>query len=399
MRENHIRILCRVLKVDLVYEASDGTLTAFFENTAESPLMQSANLRRILREGAEQQEAPFLRKNKYDGYFAAIRADGGFLYMGPMHHLRLNAAQRRQMFRSYGIETDGIPIRTIFTLPEMRDMILLTNTVLENNSLENEELLQLNRIINRNDLAVKQEQTRQLLAEEEENDDSAFRHSYHEEQLLMQAIREGRAADAVRLAERMDGDAGRLSREDIRHHLNLAIVGIALCARAAIDGGVSPETAYRLSGYYIKKCDEAQDTAHILHHRNRAIEELAGRVAEKLQKPRTSGYVEKSKDYVRKHYREKIYLEDIAETIGVSPTYLSRLFKKETGTCLQDFINAERVFRAANLLLYSDLPLPEIAHYVGFPNQSYMGKIFKKLKNMTPRAYRDAFANREAEQV
>lgn len=397
MRENHIRILCRVLKVDMVYEAADGTLTAFFDNIAESPLMQSANLRRILREGTAAQTAPFLRKNDFDSYFAGIAADGGFLFMGPMPHQRLNSMQRRQMYKSYGIASDGAPIRTVFTLPEIRDMILLTNTVLENNSLENEELLQLNRIINRNDLAVKQEQTQQLLAEEEENDDSAFRHSYHDEQLLMQAIREGRATDAVRLAERMDGDAGRLSREDLRHRLNLAIVGIALCARAAIDGGISPETAYRLSGYYIKKCDEAQDPAHMLHHRNRAIEELAGRVAEKLQKPRASGYVEKSRDYVRKHYREKIYLEDIAASIGVSPTYLSRLFKKETGTCLQDFINEERVFRAANLLLYSDLPLPEIAHYVGFPNQSYMGKIFKKLKNMTPRAYRDAFANREAD--
>ena len=399
MRENHVRILCRVLKVDLVFEASDGSLTAFCENTLESPLMQSPNLRRILREGTQAQSAPFLRKNPYDCYFAGIRAEGGFLYMGPMCHQRLNEVRRREMYRSYHIESGGTPGAPIFTLPEIRDMILLTNTVLENASLENEELLQLNRIINRNDLADKQEQTRQVLREEEENDDYAFRHSYHDEQLLMQAIREGRAEDAVRLAERMDGDAGRLSREDVRHRLNLAIVGIALCARAAIEGGVAPETAYRLSGYYINKCDEAQDPAHILHHRNRAIEELTGRVAEKLQKPRTSGYVDKCRDYVRKHYREKIYLEDIAASIGVSPTYLSRLFKKETGTCLQDFINEERVFRAANLLLYSDLPLPEIAHYVGFPNQSYMGKIFKKLKNMTPRAYRDAFANREAEQA
>ena len=174
-------------------------------------------------------------------------------------------------------------------------------------------------------------------------------------------------------------------------------MGIALAARAAIDGGVSPETAYRLSGYYIKKCDEAQDPAHMLHHRNRALEELTVRVAEKLNKPRTSGYVEQCRDYIRKHYREKIYLEDAAESIGISPTYLSHLFKKETGTCFQDFINEERVFRAANLLIYSDLSLPDIAHYVGFPNQSYMGKMFKKYKGMTPRTYRDANASRESD--
>ena len=399
MRENHVRILCRVLKVDLVYEASDGTLTAFFENTLESPLMQSAPLRQLLKEGAEAQSAPFLRKNPHDCYFAAIRAEDGFLFMGPMCHQRLSESKRKQMLRAYHIETGGNLGMPVFSLPEMRDMILLTNTVLENNSLENEELLELNRIINRNDTQVKQEQTRQVLKEEEENDEFAFRHSYRDEQLLMQAIREGRVQDAVHLAERMDSDAGRLSREEVRHRRNLAIVGIAICARAAIEGGIAPESAYRISGYYISKCDDAQDPAHMLHYRNRAIEELTGRVAEKLQKPRSSSYVDKCRDYVRKHYREKISLDEIAEAVGISPTYLSRLFRKETGVCLQDFINEVRVTRAAELLRYSAKSLPEIAYYVGFPNQSYLGKIFKKYKNMTPRAYRDAYSGREAEQI
>lgn len=389
MRENHVRILCSVLKVDMVYEAADGSLTAFFDTIDDSPLMRSAELRQLIRNGTASQTAPFLHRSSYDCYFAGIRAENGFLYMGPMCHQRLSAARRRQMNHSYGIDNEGLRVLPVFTLPEMRNMILLTNTVLENASLENEELLQLNRLINHSEQASRREQLRFVLNEEQENDDSAYRHSYHEEQLLMQAIREGRAADAVRLAESMDRDSGRLSREDVRHRRNLAIIGISLCARAAIDGGVSPESAYRLSGYYIQKCDEAQDPAHMLHHRNRAIEELAGRVAEKLDRPRISSHVERCKDYVRKHYREKIYLEDIADSLDLSPSYLSKLFKKETGECLQDFINEERVFRAANLLIYSDLSLSEIAEYVRFPNQSYFGKIFKKCKGMTPKEYRD----------
>ena len=395
MRENRVRILCSVLKVDLVYEAEDGALTPFFD-LVDSPLLHASELRRSLRESAAAQSAPLLQKDEFDCYYGCLRADGGFLMMGPMPHQRLGASRRKQMFRHYGIDEEGVRVLRVFTLPEIRDMILLTNTVLENASLENEELLQLNRIISHDQRQVHREQVRQLLKEEEENDDDAVRHGYREEQMLMQAIREGRAADAVRLAESMDDDSGRLSGDYLRHRRNLAIIGVALCARAAIDGGVSPETAYRISGYYINKCDAAQDPAHMLHHRNRAIEELAGRVAEKLNRPRGSGYVERCKDYVRKHYREKIYLDDVAEELGISPTYLSRLFRKETGSCLQDFINAERVFRAANLLLYSELALPEIAIYVGFPNQSYFGKIFKQHKGMTPKAFRDRYQNAEA---
>ena len=96
-----------------------------------------------------------------------------------------------------------------------------------------------------------------------------------------------------------------------------------------------------------------------------------------------------------KHYREKIYLEDIAENLGVSSTYLSRLFRKETGICLQDYITEFRVERAANLLIYSNESLPRIAEYVNFPSQSYFGKVFKKYKQMTPRKYRELHKPRE----
>lgn len=52
----------------------------------------------------------------------------------------------------------------------------------------------------------------------------------------------------------------------------MAIIGIALCSRAVIEGDLHPEEGYRLSGYYIQKCDNTQDPAHLLHYRNRAIE-------------------------------------------------------------------------------------------------------------------------------
>ena len=395
MAENHIRILCSVIKVDLVYEAPDGSLVAFFDSIQDSPLMQCARIRDALRPGIAGQRAPFLLREKDGVYFAALHAGEGFLYMGPMCSERLSASKRRQMYSFYGIEYEEARLLPCFTLPEIRNMILLTNSALKNGKLENEELMQLNQLISLSERGIRTDQVQFVLKEEAENDDASYRHSYHEEQLLMQAIREGRTEDAIRLAESMDRDSGRLSRTEVSHRRNLAIIGISLCARAAIDGGISPEEGYRLSGYYIQKCDSSQDPAHLLHYRNRAIEELTVRVKQKLEKPRTSSHVERAKDYVRKHYREKIYLDDIADSIGISPTHLSKLFKKETGQCLQDYINEERVFRAANLLMYSELSLMAIAEYVHFPSQSYFGKIFKQFKGVSPRIFRDQYRARE----
>lgn len=395
MRENHIRILCSVLKVDLVFEKQDGTRAAFFDNTARSPLMQSDYLRRTLRDGIEGQNTPFLLKGSYDCYYACLRAEGGLMYMGPMCHERLGPVKRRQMLRVHGIEANDPPAMPTFTLSEMRNMVLLVNSALENATLENEELLQLNRLINEADRNYQQEQAQFMMKEEAEDDSDAWRHSYEEEQLLLQAVREGRAEGAVRLAEGMDRDTGRLSSDNLGHWHNLAIVGITLCSRAAIVGGVSPRSAYRISGYYIQKCDTAQDAAHLLHYRNRAIEELAGRVDEKLHHSHTFNHVERCKNYIRNHCREKLSLDEVAAVVKLSPFYLSKLFKQETGMCFQDYVNQERVNRAADLLLFSDLSLPEIAHYVHFPNQSYFGKIFKKVKGISPGSYRDRYKNRE----
>lgn len=396
MQESSIQILSRVIKVEMVYERTDGSLVPFFDAVSESPLMQSQGLRDIMRMGTAGQAEPFLRRDSYDCFFAGLRVGDGCLYMGPMPHESLSAARRRQMFRAYGIETDSSRVLPVFTLPEIRDMILLTNAVLGNTNLENEDLLRINRIVSLNETQNRQEQTLFLLKEEEENDASSYRHSYHEEQLLLNAVREGRAQDAIRLSESLDRDSGRLAKQTSAHHRNLAIVGITLCSRAAIEGGIPPETAYRLSGYYIRKCDEAQDSAHMLLYRNHAIEDLCQRVTEKTGSACGSNYLERARDYVRRHYREKIYLEDVAGNLGISPGYLSRLFKNESGQCLQDFINEERVYRASNLLVYSDFSLSEIAAYVGFPNQSYFGKIFRRFRNMTPKSYRDSHRAAEA---
>ena len=164
-----------------------------------------------------------------------------------------------------------------------------------------------------------------------------------------------------------------------------------MCARAAIEGGVMPAVAYRLSGFYINKSTACKDVTQILIYRNHAIEELAKRVREKKEKRRTSSYTEQCRDYVYRHYREKIYLEDIADTLGISGSYLSRLFKKETGSSLQDFVNDVRVEKAVNLLVYSEETLPRIAEYVNFPSQSYFGKVFKERMGMTPKQYREVY--------
>jgi YesN/AraC family two-component response regulator len=234
------------------------------------------------------------------------------------------------------------------------------------------------------------------ISDDQNTDEYIYKHTYQEEELVVKAIMDGNAADAVRISERLDRDSGRLGDSDLQHRKLNAVVAITVCSRAAIRAGVSPIIAYKISGFYINKCDNANDTAHMLHYRNRAIEDLCTQVTEAHEKQRSGSYVRRCMDYVGKNYRYKIYLEDIAESMGISPSYLSRLFHSETGEKLQDYISRIRVMRSIELLLYSEMSLSEIAEYVGFPNQSYFGKMFRKYMSTTPRIYRDIYKVAEA---
>ena len=396
MEERQGRVLCGVLEADLVLETQEGT-KAWFESTQDSPLLQAPALRESLKRGLK--EGTYVWKGDFGEFYAAYPVREGTLYLGPLCSQRLRSADSRRFYQSFQIDPDGARILPGLAPAQIRDRIFLMLYFLQNAGDLCVDARQMEGAIQgqlQGEMkALQEEQISFVLQEEEENDALARRHSYQEEQLLMAAVREGRGEDVIPLMEDMDRDEGRLSGEDLHHFRNLAIIGISLCSRAAIEGGLSPEVAYRVSGFYIQKCDRATQIASCLAYRNEAVKTLAGRVREELERPVGSSYVEQFKDYVRKHYREKILLEEVAGGLGVSAGYLSRLFKKETGTNIQEYINEERVYRASNLLLYSDLSLAEIAQYVHFPTQSYFGQVFKRYKGMTPRAFRSRFRTRE----
>ena len=383
-----LRRLCDVARVDMVVESAEHGLKPLRGGVSGNPVCQCAALRDALSSGAAAQTAPFLLKDEFECCFAAIATAGGTLYVGPMF-AALEPGVIAAYCQRYSLPREAAPTIRRFTLPEIRDIVLLANDLAGNPPVSQERLIFTNGAIPDEVERDPSEYARLMLIEEAQDDDSeTYRHGYYEEQQLMQAIREGRVEDAIRQAERMDTDAGRFSEQALGHWRNLAVIGITLCSRAAIEGGVLPETAYRISGDYIHRCDSANDAASLLYCRNQAIETLALRVREKLNRNRYSGYVASCKDYVRRHYREKLYLADIASYLDISPNYLSRVFHRETGERLQDYIIRTRVTRAANMLVYTDQSLSEISEYVRFPSQSYFGRVFKAAYGVTPQAYR-----------
>ena len=98
--------------------------------------------------------------------------------------------------------------------------------------------------------------------------------------------------------------------------------------------------------------------------------------------------VKKARKYILQNLDQELSREDIAAHVFVSSGYLGRLFKRETGMSLSEFIFQERMKLAARLLSQTSLYVTAVAMRVGFSNFPYFSTQFKKYSGMTPVEYR-----------
>lgn len=100
--------------------------------------------------------------------------------------------------------------------------------------------------------------------------------------------------------------------------------------------------------------------------------------------------INKALNYIHYHYDEKISLEDVAQKLHLSKHYLCSAFKKATGENMSLYINKLRIEKAKRMLLESEVRVKEIFEEVGYSNQQYFSKVFKKITGMTVMEYKDS---------
>ena len=99
--------------------------------------------------------------------------------------------------------------------------------------------------------------------------------------------------------------------------------------------------------------------------------------------------VKRVKNYVHQHY-EDATLEQAAESVRMSPYYLSSYFHQQTGEKFIDYLTRARMKEAARLLLHSRLRINEIASLVGYTTANSFSRAFRQYYEMTPKEYRQS---------
>lgn len=101
-----------------------------------------------------------------------------------------------------------------------------------------------------------------------------------------------------------------------------------------------------------------------------------------------SPLVQTCMDYIDFHYNEDLSLTALAHHHNASASYLSGLFKKETGMTITDYINTTRIRQSLIFLNITNLPISVIASRCGFSDSNYFTRIFKRQLGITPKIYR-----------
>lgn len=118
------------------------------------------------------------------------------------------------------------------------------------------------------------------------------------------------------------------------------------------------------------------------------LDRLARRAAVRKKERYSNYYVRKADAILHLRYAERLTLQSVAREMDITPGYLSALYKNAMGTCFSDQLSEIRVKKAEELLVSSNLSVPEIAERVGIGDESNLRKRFKQYFGMNLREYR-----------
>jgi AraC-like DNA-binding protein len=166
---------------------------------------------------------------------------------------------------------------------------------------------------------------------------------------------------------------------------------VIVLSRAAVEGGADVEEVFGLNFIYLKQLDAQSSVDTMSYWLSRIIRRFADSVFIHSD-TRHGEAIRKSVDFVRRHYPQRIALDEVASHAGLSTSYFSRVFKAEMDENFISYLNRFRIEKAKELLRRTALPLVDVSAAVGFEDQSYFTKVFKRLTGTSPGRFRDSGA-------
>ncbi len=187
---------------------------------------------------------------------------------------------------------------------------------------------------------------------------------------------------------------GMLSKDPVQSQKYHFAILAALISRLCLEEGLDQEVAYGMSDLYIQKVDTLTTVHQVYELRDRMVNDYTNTMHNTKKNQSYSRQTSKAIDYISNNLNTRITLTDLAEALDMTPSYLSKLFSKETGQSISNYIKEEKLKAAANMLQYSDISITAISEYYHFSSQSHFTASFTEYHGLTPKKYRDKYSNK-----
>lgn len=207
------------------------------------------------------------------------------------------------------------------------------------------------------------------------------------ERAMLASIAESDKPKAQRLLNELLGhilfsSGGDLNRIKTRIHELLVMI-----SRAAVSAGASPEGSFQLTHDFFMASQRIHNADDLNFRLAKVMNQLIDSIFT-YPEVKNVDVIHKALQYIRQHYTRKLSLDEVAGAVHLSPSYFSKVFKNEVGRNFNAYLNLLRIEQSKKLLLYDGIKLVDIAPMVGFEDQSYFSKVFKRTTGVSPHQFR-----------
>ncbi len=210
----------------------------------------------------------------------------------------------------------------------------------------------------------------------------------YQEPWLLAAIRLGDRREAVRIINHLLVHIYSVGEERNELLKGLLLELVVMISRAAVEAGASQTELLGLRFAHLVELAEIDDDEALAAWLRGALERIFTAM-ERQQRLVVPALVTAVLGYLRQHLEHEITREELARHVGVSAGHLSQLLKERTGRSFVELLREVRVQAASELLATTERPLAEVAVACGFCDQSYLTHVFRDLRGITPKQYRD----------
>ena len=183
------------------------------------------------------------------------------------------------------------------------------------------------------------------------------------------------------------------TKDSIRNTKNLLLIANTLFRRSAYIGGVPPIYLDELSGKWAIKIEQTVSFEALNNLHSQMINSYC-LLTKEHSLSKYSPIVKQALMFINLNISSNLTVKNVAHEVGLSPDYLTRLFKKELGINIITYINRKRIYNSLELLKNTNLSIEEIGDLIGLSNTSYFYTIFKREIGVSPKQYRNSLKSK-----